>query len=84
MELAKQLRKRIADGDAVFGTFVAELKAAGVVTVLADNGLDFFMVDGEHGCYSTDQIATLISTGKQAVAIDPAPVKDIRHRTSIT
>ena len=37
MELAKQLRKRMADGDAVFGTFVAELKAAGAVTV--DYGL---------------------------------------------
>ena len=49
MELAGRLRERAAAGGPVLGTFMVELRAAGVPAVLRHCALDFFVIDTEHG-----------------------------------
>jgi len=66
LKTVQRLRDRMAGGEGVFGTFVAELVAAGAVQILANGGLDFFMIDDEHGCYDISQIRALIQAGKDA------------------
>lgn len=65
MELVKQMRERIAKDQAVFGTFLSEFRASGAVTALKNGGLDFFMIDLEHGVYNPTDVAGLINDGKR-------------------
>ena len=66
MEHITAIRHKIAKGQPVFGTFLSELRATGVVTAMAISGLDFFMVDLEHGTYDITDAARLIDAGKRA------------------
>ena len=66
MKQAKELRTRVAKGESVYGTFMAELKAAGVPAVLARGGMNFFIVDTEHGVFSANEVRELIAAGKRA------------------
>jgi 2-keto-3-deoxy-L-rhamnonate aldolase RhmA len=63
---AQQLREKISSGKPVFGTFLAELKAAGVVQILANSEFDFIAIDGEHGAYSIERICALIASSHAA------------------
>ena len=67
MKFAQNLRDKVASGKAVLGTFLVELKAPGVVQILANSGFDYLMIDGEHGNYSMDQICTLIAAAHAAM-----------------
>lgn len=60
------LSERINDGQVIYGTFLAELMAPGVIDVLANNNLDFALVDAEHGMYSLSVIQELISASHRA------------------
>ena len=66
MELAENLRARIAAGHIVMGTFVAELSAPAVAMILQQNDFDFMLVDTEHGCFDPAAVAQLILAGKEA------------------
>lgn len=66
MREAELIRQRLADGQVIWGTFLAELCAPGSVQVLARSGLDFITIDGEHGTYSMDQIRRLLDAAKHA------------------
>lgn len=65
MQHITAIRKRICQGEAVFGTFLCELRATGVVTTMAQGGLDFFMIDMEHGMYDMTDVSRLIDAGKR-------------------
>lgn len=65
MKLAAELRRRVADGEAVFGTFVLELTTPAVVPILKNSGFGFFVVDLEHGLIGEAEMRSLISAGKQ-------------------
>ena len=63
MEHIRGIRERIGQGGSVFGTFLAELRAIGAVSAMASGGLDFFMVDMEHGNYDVSEARRLIAQG---------------------
>ena len=66
MQQARKLRNRVADDALILGTFIAELSAPGSVQLVANAGLDFVTIDGEHGAYSTEQIRLLIDASCKA------------------
>jgi len=66
MELAADLRRRIADGQTVFGTFIVEMKTPATAQILKQSGFDFCVVDTEHGAYCTDEVRRLIDAAKHA------------------
>jgi 4-hydroxy-2-oxoheptanedioate aldolase len=63
---AHELRKKLADGRPVLGTFLVEMVGPAVVNALADAGFDFIMIDTEHGNQDQTEIATMIEVGYQA------------------
>jgi len=65
MRMIQQLRNDVAAGKLVIGTFLVELKARGVLTILKSKGFDFFVVDTEHGSYTVSEVVDLISAGRQ-------------------
>ena len=83
MKHVQCLRQSLIDGQIALGTFLAELSAPGVVNILANCGLNFIMIDCEHGTYTIEQTRRLIETA-QAVKI-PALVRlPIDDRANVT
>jgi 2-keto-3-deoxy-L-rhamnonate aldolase RhmA len=61
-----RLRARLAEGRTVVGTMLVELRQASVMTMLANAGLDFVLIDNEHGPFPIDAIAELSRAAREA------------------
>ena len=64
MKLANHIRQKTLPGQCCLGTFLVELRAPGVPVLLKQAGFDFFMIDTEHGHYSSQETTALILAGK--------------------
>src|SRR5699024_5740570 len=62
--------KRAYSAEVMFGTMVSELRNPNVSIMLATAGLDFFIIDMEHGTYNYTDMAALVSMAR-GVGIDP-------------
>ena len=83
MNLVQQLREKVLSGKPVFGTMLNELKAPGVIQILANSGFDFVIIDSEHGTYTIEQMCTLIASAHATMI--PAIVRiPLRDRAIIT
>lgn len=54
-----RLRTRLAAGATVVGTMLVEIRQTGVMTLLANAGFDFVLIDNEHGPFTIETIADL-------------------------
>lgn len=64
-----------------FGTMVSELRNPNSAIMLATAGLDFFIIDMEHGTYDYTDMAALVSVARGA-GIDPyVRIPEIRRET---
>jgi 2-keto-3-deoxy-L-rhamnonate aldolase RhmA len=54
-----RLRTRLGEGATVVGTMLVEIRQPGVMTLLANAGFDFVLIDNEHGPFSVETIADL-------------------------
>lgn len=61
-----RMRARLAEGRTVVGTMLVELRQPSVMTMLANAGLDFVLIDNEHGPFSIDAIAELSRAARDA------------------
>ncbi len=64
------LRKRVRDGECVYGTMIRQGRDPGTPGVFAAAGYDFVFIDMEHGNYSMETAADLIR-GAKSVGIAP-------------
>lgn len=55
------IRKRLAGGDAVFGTMVFEFASPGLAPIVANAGSDFIVLDMEHSGWSFETIKAQIA-----------------------
>ena len=55
-------REALADGKAVLGTMLAELRQPAVMQLLVNAGFDFVIIDNEHGPFNIETIADLSRT----------------------
>lgn len=60
------MRRRLAAGERAVGTMVAEFRQASVMQLLANAGMDFAIIDAEHGPFSVESIADLARAGVHA------------------
>lgn len=60
------LRRTLADGGLAVGTMLVEIRQPGVMTVLANAGFDFVIIDNEHGPFSVETIADLSRAARGA------------------
>ena len=54
-----RLRARLAESRVVVGTMIAELRQSAVVQCLANAGIDWAIIDNEHGVFSVETISEL-------------------------
>jgi 2-keto-3-deoxy-L-rhamnonate aldolase RhmA len=56
---SNKTKARLAAGELCVGTMLVEIRQPGIMTVLANAGFDFVLVDNEHGPFAVDTIAEL-------------------------
>lgn len=61
-----RLREKLAAGQLVIGTMLVELRQPSVMTMLANAGFDFVLIDNEHGPFSVETIADLSRAARDA------------------
>ena len=64
-----RLKQRLAQGEMVVGTFVAEVRNPNLAYMLAHSGFDFFILDNEHGAFSVETVSAMIA-GARGAGID--------------
>ncbi len=64
-------RRALAEGRAVLGTMVAEIRQPAIMQLLVNGGFDFAIIDNEHGPFNIETIADLSRT---AVALGITPI----------
>jgi len=61
-----RLRERLAAGRLVVGTMLVEVRQPGIMTMLANAGFDFVLIDNEHGPFNVETIADLSRAARDA------------------
>jgi 4-hydroxy-2-oxoheptanedioate aldolase len=59
-----RLKQRLADGRSAVGTMIAEIRQPSVIQALVNAGLDWAIIDNEHGVFSNETIADLSRAGR--------------------
>ena len=54
-----RMKAKLAAGELCVGTMLVEIRQASVLTMLANAGFDFVLIDNEHGPFSVETIADL-------------------------
>jgi 4-hydroxy-2-oxoheptanedioate aldolase len=65
-----RLRRRLADGQLAVGTMIGELRQMSVIQALLNAGLDWVILDNEHGSFNPETLADLSRTGR-ALGVTP-------------
>jgi 2-keto-3-deoxy-L-rhamnonate aldolase RhmA len=63
---SNQIREKLGQGRTVIGTMLVELRQPSVMTMLANAGFDFVLIDNEHGPFSVETIADLSRAARDA------------------
>jgi 2-keto-3-deoxy-L-rhamnonate aldolase RhmA len=58
------LKNLLAGGKPVFGTMVVQVRTAAVMQIFASAGLDFVVIDMEHGVYNSETTADLVQVAR--------------------
>lgn len=53
------MKEKLLSGRPVIGTMISEIRTPSVIRILEAGGLDFVIIDAEHGCYSYESIAAM-------------------------
>lgn len=59
-----EVKRKLAAGEAVFGTMISDLRSPTVIQMLAYAGYDFVFIDMEHGPYNMETAADLIRVAR--------------------
>jgi 2-keto-3-deoxy-L-rhamnonate aldolase RhmA len=76
----KQLRKRLREGDVIFGQMVLELFTSGIGPMLAASGMDFVLYDMEHGRCDITLLAEMVASCRGSDIVPMARVPDFGFR----
>lgn len=61
-----RVREKLAADKTVIGTMLVEIRQPGIMTLLANAGFDFVLIDNEHGPFSVETIADLSRAARDA------------------
>jgi 2-keto-3-deoxy-L-rhamnonate aldolase RhmA len=64
-------KRALAEGRAVVGTMIAEIRQPAIMQILVNGGFDYAIIDNEHGPFNIETIADLSRT---AVALGLTPI----------
>jgi 4-hydroxy-2-oxoheptanedioate aldolase len=60
------VKKALKEGKIVFGPMVSEIRSPGIAVLLAQAGFDFFFIDMEHSCFTTETVSDMILAARAA------------------
>ena len=80
MSGTKSLKNRLKSGDIIFGQLILELFTPGIAHILANSGLDFVLIDMEHGRCDLALAADLINSADGAGITPLVRVPDVEFR----
>jgi len=66
MIFRNKMKAALREGKVVFGPMVSEIRTPGIVVLFAQAGFDFFFIDMEHSCFTTETVADMIMAGRAA------------------
>ncbi len=79
MPRENKVKRALQRGETVFGTMVQEMRTPSVAQVLASAGLDFFMMDMEHGVFSLETAADIGQMARLAGIVPLVRVPDYNY-----
>lgn len=74
MRRENRVKRALQRGEVVFGTMLQEMRTPCIAQVLAAAGLDFLMVDLEHGVFGLEAVADIAQTARLAGIVPLARV----------
>ena len=81
------LKQRLRNGEQVLGTMVATFASPDIGKILKGCGFDFFIIDCEHGSFTTREVANIIAVARGAqipalvrMLVDCAKYAPLGHR----
>ena len=66
MIFKNRVKKALKEGKIVFGPMVSEIRSPGIAVLLAQAGFDFFFIDMEHSCFTTETVSDMILAARAA------------------
>ncbi len=60
----KQLKQRLQQGEQVLGTMVTTFASPDIARILQVAGFDYFIIDCEHGAFTTREVANIIAEAR--------------------
>lgn len=73
------LKRKLAAGQSVVGCMLVELRQPSVMQLLANAGLDFVIIDTEHGPFGIESIADLSRAARQVGVTPIVRVPDLQY-----
>lgn len=74
-------RQRLHDGDLLVGTMLSEVRNPNVALMLATAGLDWVVIDLEHGTYGWPDVAALVTACRDAGVAPLVRIPEVRRET---
>ncbi len=78
METVKQ---RLRNGELVLGTILSEVRNPNIAYMLAQCGFEFFIIDNEHGAYSSETVSNMIAAARGAGLAAIVRIPEIRRES---
>lgn len=60
------MKKALKEGKVVLGPMVSEIRTPGIAVLFAQAGFDFFFIDMEHSCFTTETASDMIMAARAA------------------
>ncbi len=60
------LKKKLRNGELVVGTMISEVRNPNLAYMLAQCGFDYFILDNEHGTFSSETVTNMIAAARGA------------------
>jgi len=76
---ANLVRGLMADGKVAIGTMISDVRSPAVAQIMAGAGLDFIMLDMEHGAYDISQVADIIKVTRLSGLTPMVRVPDCQY-----
>lgn len=74
----RAFKESLASGEAKYGTMLQEIGTPNIVKILAEAGMDFCFIDGEHGPYTYETVSNLVSATDAARLVPIVRIPEIR------
>ncbi len=84
MIFCNRMKKKLRQGECVFGPMVSEIRSPGIAVLFAGAGFDFFFIDMEHSCFSLETVSdmTLAARAAQICTIVRPPSRNASEHLS--